>query len=92
MQGLLRIPPHRALKQMSSTVEVVMHVQPPYPQLSFADLTTSINARLSNDLGSDGIALSALTAVSKQGIAGNGLCETGELSTATPLPPNAGAC
>ncbi len=51
---------------------------------------TNINAQLSTDPGPGGIALSALTAVSKQGIPGNGLCETGELSTAPPLPPNSG--
>lgn len=89
MQGLLRIP-HRSLKQASSTVEAVFQVQPQTQETPFAALIPTINARLSSQLGPGGIALSALTAISKQGVPGNGLCEAGELTTVLPLSPNAG--
>ena len=82
---------HRLLQQAgASSVEAVLHVQPPYPEMPYATLLSTINDGLSDKLGADSIALMDLLFVSKQGLPGNWLCETGELTTSTPLPPNAG--
>ena len=68
-------------------------MQPPQPDTSLDALVAKINDGLSGELGPGGLALASLASVSKQGLAGNGLCEVGELTTALPLSPNSGgAC
>lgn len=87
---------HRSLQQASNAVEEVqatVHMQPPQADMTLAALVAKINNNLSSELGPGGIALASLASVSKQGLAGNGLCEVGELTTALPLSPNpGGAC
>lgn len=84
---------HRSLQQASNTVkgiQATVHMQPPQPDASLDALISKINDNLSSELGPGGIALASLASVSKQGQAGNGLCEVGELTTALPLSPNTG--
>lgn len=74
----------RALAQASSSaagVDASVWVVPPYGSLSYAELLELLGGN-SSAPDASGIRLTGLQNFSKIGLAGNGLCELGELPTA----------
>lgn len=90
MHGMTVAKAHgRALAQDSSAVPVLASVRviPPYGPLTYAQLLLLLNDT-SSEPGS-GVSLTGIRSFSKIGLAGNGLCELGELPTAeSPGKPN----
>ena len=61
------------------TVSTSAWISPPYADLTYPEVQDVIQAAYSNTTNAAGLALQQLTSVSKQGVAGNGLCENGEM-------------
>ena len=71
----------RNLLQATSpyTVGTTAGVNPPYPSLTLPQVYALIRAANANITNSAGLGVKQLVSVSKQGVAGNGLCEAGEM-------------
>lgn len=83
MHGMTVAKVHgRALAQDSSAAAVYASVRviPPYGPLTYAQLLQLLNGT-SSEPGS-AVSLTGIRSFSKSGLAGNGLCELGELPTA----------
>ena len=80
LSTLMQVPMSRSLLAASPyTVSTSAWVSPPYADLSYPEVQDLIQAAYSNTTNAAGLALQQLTSVSKQGVAGNGLCENGEM-------------
>lgn len=78
--NLMQVPMSRSLLAASPyTVSTSAWISPPYADLTYPDVQDLIQAAYSNTTNAAGLALQQLTNVSKQGVAGNGLCENGEM-------------
>lgn len=78
--NLMQVPMSRSLLAASPyTVSTSAWISPPYADLTYPDVQDLIQAAYSNTTNAAGLALQQLTSVSKQGVAGNGLCENGEM-------------
>lgn len=84
----------RNLLQATSpyTVGTTAGVNPPYQSLTLPQVYALIRAANANTTNSAGLGVKQLVSVSKQGVAGNGLCEAGEMPstdgnyTGAPMP------
>ena len=76
MQGLTS---RSLLAAAPYTVGTTAWVNPPYPELTYPQVQKLVQAAHSNTTNAAGLAVQQLLTVSKQGVAGNGLCETGEM-------------
>ena len=76
MQGMAS---RSLLAATPNTVSTTSFVNPPYPQLTYPQVQHLIQAAYSNTTNAAGLAVQQLLSVSKQGVANNGLCETGEM-------------
>ncbi|KAL0041659.1 hypothetical protein WJX79_011102 [Trebouxia sp. C0005] len=75
-----QVPMSRSLLAASPyTVSTSAWISPPYADLTYPEVQDLIQAAYSNTTNAAGLALQQLTSVSKQGVAGNGLCENGEM-------------
>ncbi|DBA94822.1 TPA: A disintegrin and metalloproteinase with thrombospondin motifs [Trebouxia sp. C0004] len=75
-----QVPMSRSLLAASPyTVSTSAWISPPYADLTYPEVQNLIQAAYSNTTNSAGLALQQLTRLSKQGVAGNGLCENGEI-------------
>ena len=80
VSDVVQVPNSRNLLASSPyTVSTTAWVNPPYADLTYPEVMDLIQAAYSNSTNSAGLALEQLVSVSKQGVAGNGLCETGEM-------------
>lgn len=61
------------------TVSTTASVTPPYAALTYPKVQALIQSAYSNTTNAAGLAVKSLRSVSKQGVAGNGVCETGEM-------------
>lgn len=61
------------------TVSTSAWVTPPYAELTYPKVQALIQAAYSNSTNAAGLAVKSLGSISKQGVAGNGLCESGEM-------------
>ncbi len=78
--NLMQVPMSRSLLAASPyTVSTSAWISPPYADLTYPEVQGLIQAAYSNTTNAAGLALQQLTSVSKQGVAGNGLCENGEM-------------
>ena len=77
----LQVSQTRNLLQATSpyTVGTTAGVTPPYPSLTLPQVYDLVRAAYSNTTNTAGLGLKQLVSVSKQGVAGNGLCEAGEM-------------
>ena len=64
------------------TVSTTAAVSPPYAALMYPKVQALIQSAYSNSTNSAGLAVKSLRSISKQGVAGNGVCETGEMPSA----------
>ena len=64
------------------TVSTTAWVNPPYAQLTYPKVQALIQSAYSNTTNAAGLAVKSLSSISKQGVAGNGICETGETPSA----------
>ena len=76
MQGLVS---RSLLAAAPYTVGTTGWVNPPYPELTYPQIQNLAEAAYSNTTNAAGLAVQQLLSVSKQGVGGNGLCETGEM-------------
>ena len=78
--NLMQVPMSRSLLAASPyTVSTSAWISPPYADLTYPEVQDLIQAAYSNTTNAAGLAVQQLTGVSKQGVAGNGLCENGEM-------------
>ena len=76
----MQVPISRSLLAASPyTVSTSAWISPPYADLTYPEVQDLIQAAYSNTTNAAGLALQQLTSLSKQGVAGNGLCENGEM-------------
>lgn len=61
------------------TVSTTASVRPPYAELMYPKVQALIQSAYSNSTDAAGLAVKSLQSISKQGVAGNGICETGEM-------------
>ena len=64
------------------TVSTTAAVRPPYAELTYPKVQALIQSAYSNSTNGDELAVKSLRSISKQGVAGNGVCETGEMPSA----------
>ncbi|KAL3160933.1 disintegrin and metalloproteinase with thrombospondin motifs [Trebouxia sp. C0009 RCD-2024] len=64
------------------TVSTTASVTPPYAELTYPKVQALIQSAYSNSTNAAGLAVKSLRSISKQGVAGNGLCEAGEMPSA----------
>ena len=64
------------------TVSTTAAVRPPYAELTYPKVQALVQSAYSNATNAAGVAVKSLRSISKQGAAGNGVCETGEMPSA----------
>lgn len=61
------------------TVSTTASVRPPYAEMMYPKVQALVRSAYSNSTDAAGLAVKSLQSISKQGVAGNGICETGEM-------------
>ena len=73
-------PAASLLPTMDVTAAAV--IMPPYPALPFPTVLGALSEIFDEEPGPDGLAIRDVLGITKEGVAGNGICEVGEMPTA----------
>lgn len=73
-------PAASLLPTMDVTAAAV--ITPPYPALPFPTVLGALSDIFDGEPGPDGLAIRDVLGMTKEGVAGNGICEVGEMPTA----------